>query len=180
MSFGEPRYVETQMKKSGVSFSLRIGLAIGFVSLCVLAGCKRAAPPKPADTQAQVVASEIDTQDITARTGVRFRIIKTEARGYMLLYKFFWVCVPDQTAREKVERLVREIVKATIEKYPNTYHSFTAHLFYETELTGKPEDCRPFARATFLPEGDWSKVGRFPIDDYKNYQLALEFPGKEK
>ncbi len=168
------------MEKSGVSLSLKIGLAMGFVSLCVLAGCKKAAPAKPADTQAQVVASEIDTQDITARTGIRYRIIKTQVRGYMPFHKFFWVSVPDQTPREKVEGLAREIIKATIEKYPNTYHSFTAHLFYENELTGKPEDSRPFARATFLPEGDWSKVGRFPIDDYKNYQFALEFMAKEK
>jgi hypothetical protein len=172
--------VEAEMKKSGGSLSLRIGLAIGFVSFCFLIGCRRAAPPKPADTQAQVVASEIDTQDITARTGIRFRIIKTDVRGYMPLHKFFWVSVLDQTPREKVEGLAREIIKATIEKYPNTYHSFTAHLFYENELTGKPEDCRPFARATFLPEGDWLKVGRAPIDDYKNYRLALESTEKEK
>lgn len=168
------------MNKVGASLSLRIGLAIGFVSLCVLAGCKRAAPPKPADTQAQVAASEINTQDITARTGIRFRIIKTKALGSAPIHKFLWVCVPGQTPQEKVEELVREIIKATIEKYPNTYHSFTAHLFYENELTGKPEDCRPFAKATFLPEGDWSKAGRVPIDDYKNYQFALEFTVKEK
>jgi hypothetical protein len=115
-----------------------------------------------------------------ARTGIRFRIIKTQVLGSAPIHKFLWVCVPDQTPREKVEELVREIIEATIEKYPNTYHSFTAHLFYESELTGKPEDCRPFAKATFLPEGDWSKVGRAPIDDYKNFQLALEFRVKEK
>jgi hypothetical protein len=172
--------VEAEMKKLGVSLSLRIGLAMGFVSLCVLAGCKRAAPPKPADTQAQVVASEIDTQDITARTGVRFRIIKTEVRGYMPIHKFFWVCVSDQTPGEKVEGLVREIINATIVKYPKTYHSFTVHLFHENELTGKPEDCWSFAQATFLPEGDWTKVGRIPIDGYKNYQLNLNYSSREK
>jgi hypothetical protein len=35
------------------------------------------------------------------------------------------------------------------------------------ELTGKPEDCWSFAQATFLPEGDWTKVGRIPIDGYE-------------
>lgn len=172
--------MEAKMKKSGVSLSLRIGLAIGFVSLCVLAGCKRAAPPKPADTQAQVVASEIDIQDITTRTGVRFRIIKTDVRGYVPIHKFFWVSVPGPTPDEKIEPLVREIINAFTAKFPSTYHSFTVHLFHENELTGKPEDCWSFAQATFLPEGDWTKVGRIPIDGYKNYQLNLNYSSRKK
>jgi hypothetical protein len=44
---------------------------------------------------------------------------------------------------------------------------FTVHLLHENELTGKPEDCWSFAQATFLPEGDWTKVGRIPIDGYE-------------
>lgn len=168
------------MKKSGGSFSLRIGLAIGFVSLCVLAGCKKAAPAKPADTQAQMAASEINTQDITARTSVSFRIIKTQVLGSAPIHKFLWICVPGPTPDEKIEPLVREIINAFTAKFPSTYHSFTVHLFHENELTGKPEDCWSFAQATFLPEGDWTKVGRIPIDGYKNYQLNLNYSSREK
>ena len=144
-----------------------------------LVACKKGTPSKPLEQQAQIAAAEVDIQKITAQTGIRFRIIKTDARGYMPLHKYFWVCVPDQTPKEKVEALIREILKATVAKFSNTYHSFTFHLFYESKLTGKPEDCQTFARATFLPDGDWLKVGRAPIDDYKSYQLSLEFMGKD-
>lgn len=168
------------MKKVRRSSSFKYVMALGLTCLSFLVCCKKEETKKPPEQQIQLVPAEIDIQKIAAQTGIRFRIVKTDVRGYMPIHKFFWICVPDQTPREKVEGLVREIIKATVEKHPNTYHSFTAHLFYENELTGKPEDCRPFARATFLPEGDWLKVGRAPIDDYKNYQLSLEFTGKEK
>jgi len=168
------------MKKWGIFSSGGIALVIVLTLLGSSSGCKKETPNKSSETQAQIAAVEIDKQKITAQTGIRFKIIKTDARGYMPLHKFFWICVPNDTPKEKVKELVQEIINAVTAKFPNTYHSFTVHLFYENELTGNPEDCRPFARATFLPEGDWVKVGRTPIDDYKNYQLALEFRGKEK
>ena len=148
-------------------------------SMAFFTVCKKEALKEHLKQETQTASAEVDIQKITAQTGIRFRIIKTDTRGYMPLHKFFWVCVPDQTPKEKVEALVREVINATVAKYPKTYHSFTFHLFYESKLTGNPEDCQPFARATFLPEGGWIKVGRAPIDDYKTYQLALEFTGKE-
>jgi hypothetical protein len=168
------------MGKWGIFSPMGIVLAVALALMATLAGCQKETPNKPLPQQVQTASAEVDIQKITAQTGIRFRIIKTDTRGYMPLYKFFWVCVPDQTPNEKVEALVREIIKATVAKFSNTYHSFTFHLFYESKLTGKPEDCQPFARATFLPEGDWIKAGRSPIDDYKTYQLALEFTGKGK
>jgi hypothetical protein len=168
------------MGKWGIFSPIGIALSIAMVLMSFLVACKKGTPSKPLAQQVQTASAEVDIQKITAQTGIRFRIIKTDTRGYMPLHKFFWVCVPDQTPKEKVEALVREIIKATVANFSDTYHSFTFHLFYESKLTENPEDCQPFARATFLPEGDWSKAGRAPIDDYKTYQLALEFMGKDK
>lgn len=163
------------MEKGWISFSIKVILVTSLTLFGFFISCKKKPPNKAAELQAQIAAAEIDSQKIIDKTGVRFKILKTDTRGYVPIHKFFWICVPDQMPKEKAEELVREIIKATIEKYPNTYHSFMVHLFYESEVTGRPEDCTPFARATFLPEGDWFKVGRSPIDDYKNYKLALEY-----
>jgi hypothetical protein len=45
----------------------------------------------------------------------------------------------------------------------------------ESYLKTKPEDCKPFADATYLPEADSFKVGRLLIDDYKSYKLNIKY-----
>jgi hypothetical protein len=45
----------------------------------------------------------------------------------------------------------------------------------EDELGASVERSRCFARANFLPQGGWVKVGRVPIDDYKDYALTYTF-----
>jgi hypothetical protein len=47
------------------------------------------------------------------------------------------------------------------------------HFFLESELKETTEASTPFARATYLPEGNWVKVGRASIEDYKDYRLTL-------
>jgi len=90
----------------------------------------------------------------------------------MPLHKFYWVCLPKKVSTQKVQELADSIIKETIAKKPKAYHSFTVHFFWEDELGECVEKSRSFARANSLPEGDWTKVGRVPIDDYKDYELT--------
>jgi hypothetical protein len=45
-------------------------------------------------------------------------------------------------------------------------------------MKGSPENSKAFAQALFLPDGDWTEVGRVPIDGYKSYRLSTIFLGK--
>ncbi len=105
-------------------------------------------------------------------TGVQFKILKTKAIGDMPLHKFYWVSLKKKVSSQKVKDLADSIIKEIIAGKPKTYHSFTIHFFWEDELGERVEKSKSFARANFLPEGDWAKVGRVPIDDYKDYKLA--------
>ena len=58
---------------------------------------------------------------------------------------------------------------------PKSYHSLTIHFFLEDELTESLESSKSLACVNFLPEGDWLKVGRVPINDYKSYNLVCTF-----
>jgi hypothetical protein len=79
----------------------------------------------------------------------------------------------------KLEQLATVIIKETIANKLKTYHSFTIHFFLEEKLKDTLEKSECCARAYFLPEGNWLKVGRVPIDDYKNYKLKLTFLSEE-
>lgn len=125
-----------------------------------------------------VASTEVDVKKIEAQIGVSFKILRTETLGYMPLNKFFWVSVSEKVSPEKVEKLAEAIIKETILSRPRTYHSFTVHFFWEKELGPALETSQSFAKATFLPEGNWAKVGRVPIDDYKDYKLTCSFREK--
>lgn len=122
-----------------------------------------------------LVGTEVDVKKIESQTGISFKILKTESIGYTPLHKFYWVCLKDKINKQRLETLAEAIIKETIVLKPNTYHSFTIHFFWENELRETIGKSPCFARATFLPEGNWQKVGRLPIDDYKNYKLSCTF-----
>jgi hypothetical protein len=151
-------------------FKLQWVLVLVFVIILSLPACR-----KEAGTEEQVaasVAAEIDSEKIAADVGVRFRVIKTKALGESPRHKFYCVAVAEKTAGPKLEELAAAIVRETIAARPRTYHSFTVHFFWENELKETPEKSTPFARATYLPEGSWLKVGRASIEDYKDYRLT--------
>jgi len=134
--------------------------------------CKKESGSQTSLKPALSVQTEIDVQEIADLTGVRLRILKTESIGISPRHKFFWISLAEKAEKEKAEGLAKEIIKKTIALNPNTYHSFIIHFFYEKELTGTPEESKPFARATFLPYGTPDKVGRIPIDNYQDYILT--------
>ena len=141
--------------------------------------CKKESQTKAGLEKAFITEAEIDVQKIESLTGIQCKILKIETIGYMPINKFYWVCLGEKISSVKVEDLAEAIIKETIAKKPNTFHSFTIHFFCESELAETLERSRCFARAKFLPEGDPLKVGRVPIEDYKSYKLVLtilEYP----
>ena len=156
------------MKKVGVILSI-----ISFAFIIVSLSCKNESSEKSILETAQFTGIEIDTQKIESLTGVQFKIIKTETLGYEPLHRFYWVCLPKKVSSQKVKELADSIIKEIIAKKPKTYHSFTVHFFWEDELGECVEKSKSFARAYFLPEGDWTKVGRILNDDYKDYELTF-------
>jgi len=138
--------------------------------------CKKESPKETTSLgTSQLIKPEINVQKIIELTGVHFKILKTEAIGYMPLHKFCWVCLENKVNQQKVKELAKEIIMDIIAKKPKTYHSFTIHFFYKDEMGKTLEKSEPFATATFLPEGNWLKVGRVPIDNYKSYKLTCVF-----
>ena len=151
-------------------------IIVFFIFLFFLASCQRKESQESLKKAAESPGKiEVNVERIEEMTGISCRILKSETLGYMPLHKFFWVSVPEKLDRGKIESLAMAIINETIHSRPRTYHSFTIHFFLEEELGPKVETSESFARATFLPEGDWAKVGRVPIDDYKNYQLTCHF-----
>ncbi len=157
-----------EMKKVGI-----ILYFISFTFIIFSLSCKKEPSEKPTLEIAPLVGAEFDIQKIENLTGVQLKVLKTETVGYMPLHKFYWICLPKKVNSQKVKELSDAITKEIIAKKPKTYHSFTIHFFWEDELAESVERSKSFARANFLPEGSWLKVGRAPIDDYKDYKLTL-------
>ena len=143
------------MKKVGTIFIL-----ISFTFITFSLSCKKEPSEKSLLQTAPLVGAEIDTQKIINLTGIQFKILKTETIGYMPLHRFYWVCLPKKVNSQKVNELSDSIIKEIIVRKPKTYHSVTIHFFLEDELAECVESSKSFARANFLPEGDWAKVGR--------------------
>jgi hypothetical protein len=158
------------MKKVGIILFL---ISFNFIIFSI--SCKKTPSEITMLEKAQPQETEIDIQKVEKLTGVQFKILKTETIGYIPLNRFYWVCLPNKVPSQKVKELTDSIIKEIIAKNPKTYHSFTIHLFWEDELGECVEESKSFARANFLPEGDWTKVGRVPIDDYKDYKLTCTF-----
>ncbi len=120
----------------------------------------------------------VDVDKIQKELNLKFKILKTDVIGYMPIHRFYWVSLAEKVPREKVELLAHRLIEETIAKQPKTFHSFTIHFFWEQDLKDRVELSPSFARATFLPSGDWQKVGRVPIEDYKDYKLTVIFVEK--
>jgi len=159
------------MKKVGTIIFL-----ISFTAIIFIFSCKNKPSEKTTLQTAPLAGAEIDIQKIENLIGVQFKILKTETIGYMPLHKFYWVCMQEKAISQKVEQVADAIIKETIAKRQKTYHSFTIHFFCEDELDESVEKSKSFAHANYLPEGSWLKVGRVPIDGYKDYKLTLTFP----
>lgn len=148
--------------------------------LCILFSFFNLSCQKEAGSQARLKPArpgqtEIDTRKIADLVGVPFRIFEEESIGFRPRHKFFWVSVSEKAARPAVEALANEIIKETIAQNPSAYQSFTIHFFYESKLQRDPGKSNPFARATFLPDGNWEKVGRTAIEDYQDYKLTFTY-----
>lgn len=150
-------------------------LSLFFIPIIFYSSCKKESSKEATVEIPPLVGAEIDAQNIETLTGVPFKILKTETIGYKPLHKFYWISIQEKVSSQKVEELAHTIIKETIARKPKTFHSFTIHLFWEDQLADTVEKSEPFARATFLPEGGWLKVGRDPIDDYGNYKLSCNF-----
>jgi hypothetical protein len=120
----------------------------------------------------EAAALEIDVQKIKDSTGMSFEIAKTKNVGYEPLNKFYWVNVEEKLAEENLKILAQEIIDASIENKPKTYHSFTIHFLCRDKSKETREKPEAFAKVTYLPEGSWTKVGRLPINDYTGYELT--------
>jgi len=158
------------------NFSLKI-LVVCLLTLGLFHAyaCKKENAPPSSGPTAPAIYSEIDTQAVAAKTGIKFSVIKADSQGTDIRYKFLWICFANGTNQDKVEEVVKNILDALIAKFPRTYHSFTFHLFYEKDLKGLPENSWTFACAVFLPGGNRALVGRVPIDDYKEYRLSFSY-----
>ena len=156
-----------EMKKVGTIFVL-----ISFTFIIFSLSCKKEPSEKSLLQTAPLVGAEIDTQKIENLTDVQFKILKTETIGYMPLHRFYWVCLPKKVNSQKVNELSDAIIKEIIVRKPKTFHSITIHFFLEDELAECVEKSKSFARANFLPEGEWVKVGRISIDDYQSYRTV--------
>ena len=157
------------MKKVG---TILLHFSLTFIIFSI--SCKKSSE-NPLLQTAQLAGVEIDVKKIENLGGVQFKILKTETIGYMPLHKFYWVCLKNKANSQRIEELADSIIKEIIAKKPKTYHSFTIHFFWEDELGECVEKSDSFARANFLPQGGWVKVGRVPIDDYKDYALTCTF-----
>ena len=158
------------MKKAGTILCIII-----FILMILSLSCKKESSEMSMLETSPLVVAEIDIQKIESLTNVQFKILKTETVGYSPLHRFYWVCLPKNANNQKVKELASTIIKEIITRKPKTYHSFTIHFFWENELAECVEKSKSFARANFLPEGEWQKVGRVPINDYKSYELTLSF-----
>lgn len=156
--------------------SIRVFPVLLFIIVFSSASSCKKEPSRTSGPEVPILPGvDIDVEKIQNQTGIPFRILKTETVGYMPLHKFYWVSLKEKVSEEKVEILAQALIKETIAMKPETFHSFSIHFFWEDELEETVEKSTCFARATFLPGGSWLKVGREPIEDYKNYQLTCTF-----
>jgi hypothetical protein len=141
-------------------------IAAGFV----VTACKRSGPAPDSSTPASIV-SEIDEAKVSALVGVPIKVLKTEAIGFSPVNRFYWIRVQGKPVKAKLLEISKAILDVVIAAKPHLYHSFTLHFISSDDYRPGADSHKCFAKATFLPEGDWQKVGRDPIDGYANYKL---------
>ena len=142
--------------------------------LLILSACESREKSLPAEV-VQLAETSINIEEISTNTGITFEVLKSVDVGSQYVYKFFWICYESDLTEEKIKLLAESIINDTISRKPRTYHAFKIHFFRKCDVKEKLEDSMSIATACFLPEGDWTKVGRVPIDDYAEYSLVCTF-----
>ena len=147
-------------------FLLGGGIAIGLI----VAACNKSGPA-PESSSSALVVSEIDEAKVSTLTGVPIKVLKTDSIGFPTINRFYWIRVQGRPIKAKLEDISRAVLDEIIAAKPKVYHSFTLHFVSSEDVRPVAETKKCFAKATFLPEGGWQKVGRDPIDGYRNYKL---------
>ena len=150
------------------------GIVIG-VMLFSACGKSRGGPES---TTTAAVISEIDEALVSAGSGVKVKVLKTETIGFSPVNRFYWIRVEGRPMKEKLLEISKSALDQIIAAKPKLYHSLTFHFISSEDIRPGAETKNSYARATFLPEGNWPKVGRVPIDGYKSYKLDCVVAGK--
>jgi len=141
-------------------------IAVGLV----VSACKKNGPAPESSISAAVV-SEIDEAKVSTLMGVPIKVLKTNSIGFSPINRFYWIRVQGRPAKAKLLEISKAILDEVIAAKPNLYHSFTLHFTSSDDYRPGAASQKCFAKSTFLPEGNWQKVGRDPIDGYGNYKL---------
>lgn len=136
----------------------------------VVAACNKSGPAPESSTSVLVV-SEIDEAKVSSLTGVPIKVLKTDSIGFPTINRFYWIRVQGRPIKAKLEEISKAALDEVIAAKPKVYHSFTLHFVSSEDVLPGAETKKCFAKATFLPDGDWQKVGRDPIAGYGNYKL---------
>jgi hypothetical protein len=159
----------------GNAFLLGGLIAVGLVFVA----CNKSGPA-PESSASALVVSEIDEAKVTSLTGVPVKVLKTDSIGFQTINRFYWIRVQGRPNKAKLEEISKAVLDEVIAAKPKVYHSFTLHFISSEDIRPGAEMKRCFAKATFLPEGDWQKVGRDPIDGYGNYKLDCIIVGEQR
>ena len=150
----------------GYVFLLGGLMAVGFV----VSACKKNGPAPESSTSAAVVF-QIDEAKVSTLTGVPVKVLKAESIGYSPINRFYWIRVQGRPDKAKILEISKACLDEVIAAEPKVYHSFTLHFISSEDIRPGADTKKCYAMATFLPEGNWQKVGRDPIDGYANYKL---------
>jgi len=143
------------------------GIVIGVMlsAACNKSG-DRSAPP-----ETSAIVSEIDEALVLAASGVKVKVLKVESIGVSPINRFYWIRVEGRPLKEKLLEISKTALDQIIAAKPKLYHSVTFHFASSEDCESGAETNTCYAKATFLPEGNWQKVGRVPIDGYGAYKL---------
>jgi hypothetical protein len=136
----------------------------------VFPACKKNGPA-PESSASVAVVSEIDEAKVSTLAGVPIKVLKTESIGFSPINRFYWIRVQARPIKAKLLEISKAILDEVIAVKPKLYNSFTLHFISSDDYRPGAAVLNCFAKATFLPGGDWQKVGRDPLDGYGNYKL---------
>jgi len=147
-------------------------LFIGGVVLGIMlsAACNKSGEG-PAQPATATIISEIDDASVSTASSVKVKVLKTETIGVSPINRFYWIRVDGRPIKEKLLEIAKIALDQVIAAKPKLYHSFTFHFISTEDIRPGAEMGKCYAKATFLPEDDWQKVGRVPIDGYGSYIL---------
>jgi hypothetical protein len=146
-----------------------------FVVAYILICCKVDAPRDMDDKISKSTISDIDPQKVMNITGIPFSIQKSKSFGLRALHKFYWISTSDRLREKDVTNLAETIIKEIILLKSESFHSFTIHFIWQEDLDETVEKSKCYARAYYLPDGEWEKVGRVPLDEYRDYKWQYSF-----